>query len=73
MYTPLPEHNGGKIFCSYEQIDSNGNPLFEPVEEHELIEVDYILPPLTEMKDIPIAAVSLKEYFKLYQNYKLRI
>ena len=59
MYTPLPEHNGGKIFCSYEQIDSNGNPLFEPVEEHELIEVDYILPPLTEMKDIPIASVSL--------------
>ena len=58
MYNPLPEHNGGKIFCSYEQFDTEGVQLFEPQETHELIQVEYILESSTEMREIPIAAVS---------------
>ena len=32
LYNPLPEHNGGKIFCSYEQLDTDGVLLFDPQE-----------------------------------------
>ena len=60
MLSPLPEYNEGKIFCSYEQFDTDDiTTLFEPVEVHEQIEVDYILPPSTELREIPSAAVRI--------------
>ena len=58
MLSPLPEYNEGKIFCSYEQFDTDDvTTLFEPVEVHEQIEVDYILPASTELREIPSAVV----------------
>ena len=70
MLSPLPEYNEGKIFCSYEQFDTDDiTTLFEPVEVHEQIEVDYILPPSTELREIPSAAVRIHIRTQWGQNH----
>ena len=51
-FTPKSEYNEGKLFCEYEQLDLEGNPLYVENEQHLQLNVIYLSDPFIEQKDI---------------------
>ena len=67
IFTPLPEHNEGKIYCTYEQYNMDGDLLYENNEQHEQLIVNYILEPFEDIKNLGEAQV-IKIFFKKFSQ-----